>query len=224
MQYFLIFLLELGVLFFVSRSLTKSLSQVLFFMTKSRSVATTVIALLFFPGVVIHELSHMLTAGILFVPVGDIDLMPKLREDGELKLGSVMIGQTDIFRRALIGLAPLLVGLAIILGVPFLLQGQEPIFYSAVAVYLLFEVGNTMFSSNKDLEGMAELVIVLALIVLAFYIVNFRLPIDVVSSFLSKNSSVQFFKQINMFLWWTIGIDLVFVLLLRLLSAGSRRS
>lgn len=218
MQYFLIFLVELGILFFLSRFLTKTLSHVLLLITRSRKVTVTITALLFFPGVVIHELSHMLTAGILFVPVGDINLMPKLRENGELRLGSVMIGSTDIIRRAIIGLAPLLVGLVIILGVPFALQGQTTILYSAVVVYILFEVGNTMFSSNKDLEGMAELVIVLGLLVLAFYIANFRIPLDAFSSFLSRESSIQFFKQVNNFLLWTLVIDVVAMVFLKLVS------
>ncbi len=223
MQYFLSFLLELGILFFLSRFLTKTLSQVLFSATKSRSVVTTVIALLFFPGVVIHELSHFITAGILFVPVGDIDLLPKVREDGQLRLGSVMIGQTDIIRRAIIGFAPLLVGLVIVLGIPFLLKDQSTLLYFMVAVYLLFEVGNTMFSSRKDMEGVLELIIVLALLILTFYIVNFRLPIDTFVSFLNRESTIQFLKQINVFLLWTIGLDLVLVLLLKLVSLKTSR-
>lgn len=216
MQYFLIFLAELSFLFLLSKSLTRTLSKVLFSVTKSRTTTTTIIALLFFPGVVIHELSHMLTAGVLFVPVGDIDLMPKITGDGELRLGSVMIGQTDILRRAVVGLAPLLIGLTIILGVPFLLKDRSSLLYSLIIVYLLFEVGNTMFSSNKDLEGMVELIIVLSLLIFAFYIANFRLPIDFLSSLLNKEPIVAFFKQINIFMMWPLAIDLISVVILKI--------
>lgn len=223
MQYFLTFLLELGVLFLLSRFLIKTLSHVLLFITKSKKTAVAITALLFFPGVVVHELSHLITAGILFVPVGDIDLLPKLGEDGEVRLGSVMIGKTDIIRRAAIGFAPLLVGLAIILGIPFLLKDQATFLYSAAAAYLLFEVGNTMFSSRKDMEGVIELVIVLALLVLAFYIANFRLPIDAFTALLNKEQAAAFFKQINVFLLWTLVVDAAAVIAFKLIEAGFSR-
>lgn len=216
-QYFLIFLIEISILFILSRLLTKTLSQVLFLLTKSRSVVTTIIALLFFPGVVVHELSHMFAAGILFVPVGDINLMPKLSESGELRLGSVMIGKTDILRRAIIGLAPLVVGLMIVLGIPFMLQDSSATFlFAAIAIYLLFEIGNTMFSSRKDMEGIVELVIVLGLLVVIFYVANFRWPAEAFASFISRDYSVEFFKQINVFLAWTIAIDVITITVLKL--------
>ncbi|MEX2007507.1 MAG: hypothetical protein WD992_01925 [Candidatus Levyibacteriota bacterium] len=223
MQYILIFLIELSILFLFSKSLTKTLSRALFFITKSRAVVATVVALLFFPGVVIHELSHMFAAGILFVPVGNIDLLPKLKEDGELRLGSVMIGKTDIVRRALIGIAPLLVGLGVVLGIPFLLKDQATFLYSAVAVYLLFEVGNTMFSSKKDLEGILELVVVLAILVLTLYIANLRWPIDAFVSLLNTEPALRFFNQINTFLLWTLVIDVVAIAVLKLVVLGANK-
>lgn len=220
MQYFLIFLIEISILFILSRLLTKTLSQVLFFITKSRSVVTTIIALLFFPGVVVHELSHMFAAGILFVPVGDINLMPKLSESGELRLGSVMIGKTDILRRAIIGLAPLVVGLTIVLGIPFMLQDSSATFiFAAVAIYLLFEIGNTMFSSRKDMEGIVELIMVLGLLAMTFYIANFRWPAEAFASFINRDYSVEFFKQINVFLAWTVAIDVIVITILKLLRS-----
>ncbi len=224
MQYFLIFLAQFLFLLLLSKALTITLSQFLFFLTKSRSQTTAIIALLFFPGVVIHELAHMITAGIFFVPVGDIDLMPKISDDGQLRLGSVMIGKTDVLRRAVIGLAPVMVGLVIILGVPFLLKNQTTFLYPALVGYLLFEVGNTMFSSKKDLEGTIELVAVILILLLTFYAANFRLPFEIFSSFINSEGSVAFFRQINNFMLWTLGIDFSLFLLLKIgVSFSSRR-
>lgn len=216
MQVLLIFLLELAVLLFLSKSLIRSISQAVFFLTKSKSATTSIIALIFFPGVVIHELSHMIIAGILFVRVGEIDLMPKVLEGGGVRLGSAMIAKTDILRRSIIGLAPLLVGLVVILGVPFLLRDQITFPYVLLIGYVLFEVGNTMFSSKKDLEGIIELVIVAAILVLTFYIANFKWPIDIFYSFINKESSIQFFKQVNFFMLWALGVDSISVLFFKL--------
>lgn len=223
MQYFLIFLIELSILFFLSKSLTKTLSQALLFITKSRRVTITVIALLFFPGVVIHELAHLLTAGILFVPVGDIELTPQIRENGEVRLGSVAIAKTDHIRRMIIGIAPILFGLAIVIGVPYLLSGKITFVFVALTIYLLFVVGNTMFSSRKDLEGIIELIAVLIILVLALYIANLRLPIDAFVSLLNREPTAAFFKQINIFLLWTLGIDLAAITIVKLVSTRGNR-
>lgn len=68
-------------------------------------------SLAFFPGTVIHELSHYFMAKILFVKTGEINLWPK-QEGGYLTLGYVVIRKTDPLRSFLVGLAPFFVGLA----------------------------------------------------------------------------------------------------------------
>ena len=47
---------------------------------------------------------------LLGVPTGRISLLPKPLENGRLQLGFVETGRTDIFRDALIGMAPLIAG------------------------------------------------------------------------------------------------------------------
>ncbi|HKC14513.1 MAG TPA: hypothetical protein VKC89_00935, partial [Patescibacteria group bacterium] len=83
MSFVLLFPFEFIFLFILSRTLTRKLSFLPINLT----------SFLFLPGVIVHELSHYLLASLLFVPVGDIEFMPQRRE-GELKLGSVSIGQT----------------------------------------------------------------------------------------------------------------------------------
>ncbi|MEX2013008.1 MAG: hypothetical protein WD967_01240 [Candidatus Levyibacteriota bacterium] len=223
MQYILIFLIELSVLFFLSRSLIKTLSQALLVITKSRKLTVTIIALLFFPGVVIHELAHLLTAGILFVPVGDIELTPQIRENGEVRLGSVSIAKTDLIRRMIIGLAPVIFGLALILGIPYLFLGNLSLIFTSLVVYIMFVVGNTMFSSSKDLEGVVEFLIVILIVLLAFYFMEFKAPFQIVQELLSSEKISSFFRNINVLLLWTIGIDILGFLGSKLLLRIARR-
>src|SRR5438045_1842305 len=118
MVYALIFLSELLILFFLSRLLTRNLSSLLYHTTRSQKATIYLMALLFFPGTVIHELSHAIMAGLLFVHTGHIELWPKL-EGQHVKLGSVAIAHTDIFRRFLIGAAPFFFGTTLLLGLLF---------------------------------------------------------------------------------------------------------
>ncbi len=97
-------------------------------------------------------------ATILFVPVGRIHILPEIVED-KIHMGTVSTAETDIFRRTLVGLAPFIVGTAII-------------FYSLtlertwLIYYLIFEVSNTMFSSSEDLKESWGLFVVLAIIII----------------------------------------------------------
>src|SRR5581483_9511260 len=113
MSFFLLFFGELALLFFLSSQITQRISGFLLKVTKNQSTSIAILAFFFFPGVVIHELAHFIIATLLFVRTGDIEFVPKIEGD-RVKLGSVQIAKTDPFRRALIGVAPVLVGLFLI--------------------------------------------------------------------------------------------------------------
>jgi len=167
--------IEVFSLYYFSRQLTKSLSQLIYRLTHSQNWTIRWIAIIFLPGTFIHEMAHALVAGVLFVDIGEIELMPEIQEHG-VKLGSVEIAKTDALRRAIIGVAPVFVGLLLIVGSLFALTyyysqgGAVPWWGIALFIYLLFVVGNTMFSSHKDLEGAVEILIVILIAVIALYV------------------------------------------------------
>ncbi len=68
------------------------------------------------PGVVIHELSHWLFAKLLFVRTGDVALFrPGDKRGSKITLGYVEVYNSDPIRQSLIGLAPLPVGIIVLL-------------------------------------------------------------------------------------------------------------
>ena len=109
-------------IFFFLISLLNLLSQVFFqnffsfwlLLTTSKTWAIRMTALFFLPGTLIHELAHFLFAVLLGVPTGTIYVLPVYEEHQGIRMGSVKIAQVDPFRRTLIGLAPLVVGILII--------------------------------------------------------------------------------------------------------------
>src|SRR3989344_9551519 len=169
---------ELFLLCFLSQLLLKSLSGIVFKITKSKNITVNIFFLFFLPGVIIHELSHYLVANLLFVRTGEIKFVPEITEDG-IRLGSVGIEKTDPIRRAIIGFAPVVIGLSILLILTNYLT-QSFVFFEGIQlsdlggifllIYVLFVIGNTMFSSQKDLEGTIELLIAIAIISFALYI------------------------------------------------------
>jgi len=147
-------------------------------MTRSSSKTRQILAFIFFPGTLIHELSHALMAGILLVPVHDIHLLPKLTEDGVI-LGSVEFEKTDPIRRSLIGIAPmiggiLVIGLVVWFGRQNTILNLDLIWQIGLLLltfYLIFTVSNTLYSSKKDLEGV-WIIVLIACVVFVLMIMN----------------------------------------------------
>jgi len=183
------------------------------------------LSFLFLPGVIIHELSHMLIAVILFVPVGDMEFTPKKGEAG-LKLGSIEIAKTDPIRRSIIGFAPVFVGLMIVVGIVYLFTSNilffkdKEIYIFAIAVlgfiYLLFAISNTMFSSRADMEGTMEILIALLIISILVYALGFHPPLSYLDKIFTKEF-LEVIRKSTIFLLVPIVIDLFILGMIKLI-------
>jgi phosphoglycerol transferase MdoB-like AlkP superfamily enzyme len=139
-------------------------------------------------------------AKILFVGVGKFNLRPE-RGQEEMILGSVAIEKTNIAKRLLIGAAPIIFGLIIILALLFWATGNEwASDWRAIAIlgYLIFVVGNTMFSSKKDLEGVWKVVLFSVFVLGILYLLGVRITINI---------DLQVFRVASLYLIPAIAID-----------------
>lgn len=215
MIFLLLFIFELLLLFFLSRFLTQSLSQLFFFITKSQRFVIHLLSFLFLPGVIVHELSHLIMAVILFVPTGEIEFKPQMKGEKAIKMGSVAIGKTDPFRRALIGVAPILAGVSILAGALFYFTSSTS-FSVIILLYVLFQITNTMFSSGKDVEGIVEFLLVMIILLVALYFVGFRVPQGVLNTLFSQNN-IDILKQLSLLFLVPLGMDAVIIAITRML-------
>jgi len=184
--------------------------------TLSQFMSINFLSVIFLPGIIVHELSHLLVAIVLFVPVGNMEFIPK-RHGNSVKLGSVEIGKTDPIRRSLIGFAPVFVGFSIISTAVYyfssnilFLQSQGAYVFVILTIflaYLLFAVSNTMFSSSKDMEGTAEILITLFIIFVAAYLLGFHPQLSVLNKIFTKEF-VELIRKSEFFLLAPIMIDL----------------
>lgn len=176
------------------------------------------LSLFFFPGTLIHELAHYITALLLFVHVGKMEFVPKVIGNG-VKMGSVEIGHSDPIRRALIGMAPFFWGTTIILLILTLFQNNGGIDNLGITIltgYVLFEISNTMFSSRKDMEGTLELFLAVLVISIILYLVGVRFP-QINPDAIITTEVERLFQTGSIFLGVPLVIDIVFIILLRML-------
>ena len=178
--------LLLAPLLFLQRSLHREIQGVFLLITRRPDISLALFSLLFFPGVFLHEASHFLMSRLLGVPTGRVSLLPRPMDNGCLQLGYVETGRTDIFRDALIGMAPLITGglcvaftgmrgldldhlwtaLVSEQGVPFSealnTVAARPDFW--LWFYLTFVISSTMLPSASDRRAWLPLVLVFGIL------------------------------------------------------------
>lgn len=213
-QVFLIFLLVV-VLYFFRHGLVYESQAVSILLFRSKKAGLWLYSLFFLPGTIVHELSHWLTAEILRVPTGEINVLPDLSDEdgGQVKnLGSVMTARTDPVRATLIGLAPLIVGMFVLIILTALLtrqlESESSWYVLALIFYGILVTANSMLSSSADLRFWP-----------VFLIVIVGLLLTTRFSGISVNPSLQsnlngVLQSTNFALVLSLGVDLVILIIL----------
>ncbi|MBI5958723.1 MAG: hypothetical protein HY866_08310 [Chloroflexi bacterium] len=162
-------------LVFVEKWIHSHLYGVGLLLSDDKKTATALYYLLLSPGVFVHEFTQYLVAGALNVKIKRLMAWPEAQDDGTLRLNFVQVKQANRAQAAIIGAAPLLVGLGLIwvisnniLNLETLLKalgsgdietigpalqqlGSKPDFY--LWLYLMFAIGNAMLPTSADREG-----------------------------------------------------------------------
>ena len=170
-------------LLILQRRLHREIQAIFFLITRRLDIAITLFAILFFPGVLLHEGSHYIMARLLRVQTGRFSLIPRPLGDGKLQLGYVETVQADWLREALVGMAPLITGglfvayaglfqLKIITLGQALLAGNLQLFFESFRglmaqpdfwlwFYLALVVSSTMLPSESDRRAWLPLGLIL---------------------------------------------------------------
>lgn len=218
MPHIILFFLELLILYFLSRKVIKIVFLVIHKLTRKQKPTIYIFWFLFLPGTILHELSHLVMATVLFVPAGKLSLFPEQTEEGRVKLGSVGIAKTDPIRKTLIAIAPIIFGLTLL----FLLLYSTSHNYlindwrGALFIgYVVFEIGNTMFSSREDLRGLWQFFVIFLGLLAIGYFTGIRVSVNE-----NREIAEQFFellRNLNIFLLVPLALDAVIIGLFNLL-------
>ena len=231
--------LALPVLLVVQRWIQTHLGGVALLLTGRSDRAVIVYAILMFPGVVLHELSHWIMAKLLGVRTGSLSLLPQVQPDGTVQLGYVTYykGQNlGPIRESLVGGAPLLAGTAVILLIGFrvfsvsnltaaIQTGSVDALTLALTnlletndflvwLYLLFAIANAMLPSRSDRRAWPAFLLIMAVLTVAVY--GLGLQQLVVEGLAGPITDV--FGYLGLALSLAIGVDLIFMLLIYFLE------
>ena len=192
--FFVLFFILLAALWWLSWRIGLLIQEIVYLITGSDDLAMVVLFLIYLPGILVHEASHWLVARILGLKTSKFRVWPKYTRN-TIGLGSVTVSSGGVVWDSLVGLAPLLIGSALIVligeqvfdtqtlafawrtgrlldGLNFVVTGlaQKP--DSLLWSYLLFAIANAMMPSASDRAPLKSLGIYIVLIGAVFVLID----------------------------------------------------
>jgi hypothetical protein len=164
-------------LLMVQRWIHRHLFGVGFLLARDKGTATLFYYLFLMPGVFLHEFSQYMMAGVFAVRAHKYNLVPEAQDDGSLEMGFIELEEVkNPVYAAIIGIAPLLAGIAVVLWISGKDQLNLPQIFTAIRtndlsvigaafqmlvtkpdfllwLYVLFAVSNTMMPSRDGRRG-----------------------------------------------------------------------
>ncbi len=162
-------------LIYAERWIHQHMYGVGYLLTLDKAQATGFYYMIFFPGVLVHEVIQWLVAGALNVPIKKINSYPKTQDNGTIRYDFVVIGQTSRFKAMLIGGLPFIIAGVIvyylstsILELDALLtaigtgdlnqigRGIKDVFRTGdvwLWLYFMFSLSNGMIPTKEDRQG-----------------------------------------------------------------------
>ncbi len=219
----------LAPLFFMKRWINRHVQGLGLLLVGDNEAAMFLYFVLLLPGILIHELSHWLSAKLLGVRTGKISLWPSKGRGNQMRMGSVRVARTDPFRSSLIGVAPLISGSFAILIIGQLilgLRGLEEVLLSGewerigeslwaslkvpdfwLWLYLIFAISNAMLPSETDREPWRPVLLFVGLVALLFYLTGWvrQIPEVVATASLTGLSYLAYAFSL------TVVVDAVFI-------------
>lgn len=229
----LLMVLILGIILaFLKNRIEKTINLTGFLIFGERKAGVYLYFILFFPGIILHEVSHLFMAEILGVPTGEINLFPKVIDKETYQLGITKTAKANPIKEGLIGLAPFITGIAAILfifhfllGLPIINILSPQLFLASLSKlnladparlvlsgYLTFAFSNTMFLSDSDRRSW------IVLPILAGLFATFLFATGILQSQLLWENINGLANYLNAAFLFAIVVDLIFFLPLRLLT------
>ena len=220
----IIFLIQVFILYLLSNSFHNKLHFLGAGITKNRLFIAKAVGYIFFIGTLVHELSHIIMARLLFLRTKNINLQTEIIDDKHIKYGTAEIEVTDPFRSTLIGIAPLIFGITLIYFLTLNINFNFFSWVDVVKLFLISQISNSMFLSDSDTKDLKVISVILVIILLPILFLNaeysffsFDETIISIKNFFFNSSFVLFLKNLNLIFLVTLILNLISNIFLNLL-------
>lgn len=209
----LILFVQLIILYPVIQRSIYDIFRLTYVFTRSKDASFALIAVIFLPGTIIHEMSHFIAAMLLLLPVGEVQIMPEWH-DNKIRFGKVTYAKADVVRSVLVGIAPVFgaIGLFIFIYL-FHLFPSGNIWLTAAGGYLLFSVTANMFSSKQDLVDLIYIIPVVLILGIIWYLSGVSVQVNIPVAFSKGATSVLQF--VNFCITISLAVHIAIILFIR---------
>lgn len=198
---FLYVILSFLALLLTKKKMTLDLNRLIHRLGGSQHSSIIIWSLIFLPGTIVHEVSHFLVAALTGARTGKIEIFPEYLEDERhVALGSVQTQKLNPIQGFLVGIAPFVSGMALLIWLASLLQvsfTDRNIWLLILEGYFFFTIANSFIPSWTDIKQTLPFVIVSLLVALLAWFFGFQI-------FLNSNSYIW---TILDSLWKAIGLS-----------------
>ncbi|MDH7476703.1 MAG: hypothetical protein QHH09_04595 [Microgenomates group bacterium] len=213
LQIFILILQIIGLYFFSRLTINEIFYFFRIFIKDEKTIAILV-ALLFFPGTIFHEMAHYFFALIMMLNVREIKLIPEF-DNHQLKLGKVLYEKKDFVRGIIVGLAPIIFALVFFWWLAkFSLFPNKNLFLNIFFIYIIFVVSSTMFSSRQDLIDLIYIIPLFIILIGLIYIFDIKIQLIFQNQGLIEKI-INSVSKINFFLLLALLINLFLIIFLR---------
>jgi len=184
----LLVIISLTILYLSKKYLTTLLSRFIHRLGGGSRAAIIVWSIIFLPGTIIHEVSHFLAAALTGARTGKIEIFPEYLEDEveeethrTVALGYVQTQRLNPIQGFLVGIAPFISGLALLVLLASLMQTNlvsKNYTLLAVQGYLFFTIANSFFPSWSDIKQTLTLIILALIVAIVAWFFGFQILID----------------------------------------------
>jgi len=178
--------LSLVILLLTKKKMTADLSRLIHHFGGTQHTAIITWSIIFLPGTLIHEISHFLIAALTGARTGKIEIFPEYLEDSNEKsthvaLGSVQTQKLNPIRGFLVGIAPFIFGMALLIWLAALLQtaySEGNTWLVVLEGYLFFTIANSFFPSWTDIKQTLPFVIISLVVALLAWYFGFQVTLS----------------------------------------------
>ena len=178
-------------------------------------------SIIFLPGTIIHEVSHFLVAAFTGARTGRVEIFPEYLEDEVdsdkkgVALGYVQTQTLNPIRGFLVGIAPFISGIALMIFLASQIQGSyEGKNYQLLIIlgYLFFTIANSFFPSWSDIKQTLPLVVISAIVGIVAWFFGFQIFYTPTTEILALLDSLV------VAIMASVGINLIIILILFLVN------
>lgn len=214
---FFLFIGEIIVIYFLTHSLLNESFRLFKKLFRSNRFIIWFIALLYFPGTIVHEISHYFFALLLAMHPEEVSIFPHI-EKNHIRLGHVLYRRhpSDVVRPIIIGIAPFFGAMSILWIIESFHLFPGGIWWQTMVFgYLILAITANMFSSKQDLVDLIYIVPLFLLIGALIYLFGIQINIQL---FMQAISGLElFFKTLQIPLLFSIIVHSILIVIIKII-------